>query len=100
MHVDNRLALLRDERYRQDGGRCNGGKGSHRGAVYVATNTRSEIIRRQAAGGSYARDSRPRKYAKGGVEFTASRDDPAWHSREFVVKDCDGRLLAFGADQA
>jgi len=22
----------------------------------------------------------------------------AWHSREFVVKDCDGRLLAFGAD--
>ena len=25
--------------------------------------------------------------------------DTAWHSREFVVKDCDGRLLAFGADQ-
>ena len=21
-----------------------------------------------------------------------------WHSREFVVKDCDGRLLAFGAN--
>jgi hypothetical protein len=21
-----------------------------------------------------------------------------WHSREFVVKDCEGRLLAFGAN--
>jgi len=21
-----------------------------------------------------------------------------WHTREFVVKDCDGRLLAFGAN--
>jgi hypothetical protein len=21
-----------------------------------------------------------------------------WHCREFVVKDCDGRLLAFGAN--
>ncbi len=21
-----------------------------------------------------------------------------WHSREFVVKDCDGRLLAFGVN--
>jgi hypothetical protein len=21
-----------------------------------------------------------------------------WHKREFVVKDCDGRLLAFGAN--
>jgi hypothetical protein len=20
-----------------------------------------------------------------------------WHAREFVVKDCDGRLLAFGS---
>ena len=25
--------------------------------------------------------------------------DTGWHSREFVVKDCDGRLLAFGAGQ-
>ena len=25
--------------------------------------------------------------------------DTAWHSREFVVKDCDGRLLCFGADK-
>lgn len=24
--------------------------------------------------------------------------DTPWHSREFVVKDCDGRLLAFGAN--
>jgi hypothetical protein len=23
-----------------------------------------------------------------------------WNSREFVVKDCDGRLLAFGANLA
>jgi len=23
--------------------------------------------------------------------------DTPWRSREFVVKDCDGRLLAFGA---
>jgi len=33
------------------------------------------------------------------VEFTRVLGDTAWHSREFVVKDCDGRLLAFGADQ-
>lgn len=26
-------------------------------------------------------------------------DDTEWGMREFVVKDCDGRLLAFGADQ-
>jgi glyoxalase/bleomycin resistance protein/dioxygenase superfamily protein len=33
------------------------------------------------------------------VEFTRAVGDTAWHSREFVVKDCDGRLLAFGADR-
>ena len=30
---------------------------------------------------------------------SSSRDpfgDTPWHLREFVVKDCDGRLLAFG----
>ncbi|MCW5983544.1 MAG: VOC family protein [Bryobacteraceae bacterium] len=32
-----------------------------------------------------------------GVEFTRELGDTPWHSREFVVKDCDGRLLAFGA---
>jgi len=34
------------------------------------------------------------EYAAQGVEFT----NMPWHSREFVVKDCDGRLLAFGAN--
>jgi uncharacterized glyoxalase superfamily protein PhnB len=32
-----------------------------------------------------------------GVEFTRELSDTPWRSREFVVKDCDGRLLAFGA---
>ena len=39
------------------------------------------------------------EYLARGVEFTRALGDTAWHSREFVVKDCDGRLLAFGADQ-
>ena len=39
------------------------------------------------------------EYAGRGVEFTRPLGDTPWHSREFVVKDCDGRLLAFGADQ-
>jgi len=38
------------------------------------------------------------EYAARGVEFTRALGDTPWHSREFVVKDCDGRLLAFGAD--
>ena len=38
------------------------------------------------------------EYDGGGVEFTRSLTDTPWGSREFVVKDCDGRLLAFGAD--
>ena len=33
-----------------------------------------------------------------GVVFTRSLDNTPWDSREFVVKGCDGRLLAFGAD--
>lgn len=37
------------------------------------------------------------EYAARGVEFTRELGDTPWHSREFVVKDCDGRLLAFGA---
>src|SRR5262245_46835912 len=36
-------------------------------------------------------------YAARAVEFTRELGDTPWHSREFVVKDCDGRLLAFGA---
>jgi uncharacterized glyoxalase superfamily protein PhnB len=37
------------------------------------------------------------EYAARGVEFTRGLGDMPWGSREFVVKDCDGRLLAFGA---
>jgi uncharacterized glyoxalase superfamily protein PhnB len=39
------------------------------------------------------------EYASRGVAFTRALGDTPWHSREFVVKDCDGRLLAFGANQ-
>ena len=38
------------------------------------------------------------EYAAKGVEFTRGLANMPWRSREFVVKDCDGRLLAFGAD--
>jgi uncharacterized glyoxalase superfamily protein PhnB len=38
------------------------------------------------------------EYAARGVEFTRGLANMPWHSREFVVKDCDGRLLAFGAN--
>lgn len=38
------------------------------------------------------------EYAARGVEFTRPLGDTPWQSREFVVKDCDGRLLAFGAN--
>jgi hypothetical protein len=33
-----------------------------------------------------------------GVEFTRGPANMPWRSREFVLKDCDGRLLAFGAN--
>jgi uncharacterized glyoxalase superfamily protein PhnB len=36
------------------------------------------------------------EYAAKGVEFARELDDTPWNSREFVVKDCGGRLLAFG----
>lgn len=38
------------------------------------------------------------EYASKGVEFTRGLGNMPWKCREFVVKDCDGRLLAFGAD--
>ena len=38
------------------------------------------------------------EYSARGVEFTRALGDTPWSSREFVVKDCDGRLLAFGAN--
>jgi len=36
------------------------------------------------------------EYARNGVEFTRKLANMPWNAREFVVKDCDGRLLAFG----
>jgi len=36
------------------------------------------------------------EFARNGVEFTRELANTPWQSREFVVKDCDGRLLAFG----
>jgi len=38
------------------------------------------------------------EYAARGVEMTRELGNMPWRSREFVVKDCDGRLLAFGSD--
>lgn len=38
------------------------------------------------------------EYAANGVEFTRGLANMPWRSREFVVRDCDGRLLAFGAN--
>jgi hypothetical protein len=38
------------------------------------------------------------EYAARGAEFTRHAADTPGHSREFAVKDCDGRLLAFGAE--
>lgn len=38
------------------------------------------------------------EYAAQGLEFTRELGNMPWNSREFVVKDCDGRLLAFGAN--
>jgi len=37
------------------------------------------------------------EYAARGVTFARGLAYMPWNSREFVVKDCDGRLLAFGA---
>ncbi|MBM3810255.1 MAG: bleomycin resistance protein [Acidimicrobiia bacterium] len=38
------------------------------------------------------------EYSALGVEFSRALANMPWQSREFVVKDCDGRLLAFGAN--
>ena len=38
------------------------------------------------------------EYASRGIQFTRSLANMPWNSREFVVKDCDGRLLAFGSN--
>ena len=38
------------------------------------------------------------EYSAKGLEFVRELANTPWHSREFVVKDCDGRLLAFGSN--
>ena len=38
------------------------------------------------------------EYAGKGLEFARGLANMPWNCREFVVKDCDGRLLAFGAN--
>jgi uncharacterized glyoxalase superfamily protein PhnB len=38
------------------------------------------------------------EFSEKGVEFTRLPTDMPWRCREFVVKDCDGRLLAFGTN--
>jgi uncharacterized glyoxalase superfamily protein PhnB len=38
------------------------------------------------------------EYSARGVEFAREIGNMPWNSREFVVKDCDGRLLVFGAN--
>jgi hypothetical protein len=43
-------------------------------------------------------DALDAEYAANGVEFTRGLGNMPWRSREFVAKDCDGRLLAFGAN--
>jgi uncharacterized glyoxalase superfamily protein PhnB len=43
-------------------------------------------------------DSLYGEYTAAGVAFTRELANTPWNTREFVVKDCDGRLLAFGAN--
>jgi catechol 2,3-dioxygenase-like lactoylglutathione lyase family enzyme len=38
------------------------------------------------------------EYVARGVEFARELGDTPWQVREFVVKDCDGRLLVFGSN--
>lgn len=38
------------------------------------------------------------EYSAKGAEFTREPGNMPWGAREFVVKDCDGRLLAFGSN--
>jgi uncharacterized glyoxalase superfamily protein PhnB len=38
------------------------------------------------------------EYAATGIDFVRPLSDMPWQTREFVIKDCDGRLLAFGSN--
>jgi catechol 2,3-dioxygenase-like lactoylglutathione lyase family enzyme len=37
------------------------------------------------------------EYTARGVDFTRNLDRTPWGTVEFVIRDCDGRLLAFGS---
>lgn len=39
------------------------------------------------------------EYSAKHIEFTRALAGTPWGTREFVIKDCDGRLLAFGANE-
>jgi catechol 2,3-dioxygenase-like lactoylglutathione lyase family enzyme len=38
------------------------------------------------------------EYTANNVEFARTLNDMPWQCREFVIKDCEGRLLVFGAN--
>jgi uncharacterized glyoxalase superfamily protein PhnB len=60
--------------------------------LYLQTLSKRDYLFVEDADALYA------EYAAQGVEFTRGLGNMPWHKREFVVKDCDGRLLAFGAN--
>jgi len=61
-------------------------------AEFIPTRSGARLLFVEDADALYA------EYAAQGVEFTRGLGNMPWHKREFVVKDCDGRLLAFGAN--
>jgi len=70
-------------------------RGTPRNTRRLPCATRSPSYRSRAQS---AADALYAEYAAQGVEFTRGLGNMPWHCREFVVKDCDGRLLAFGAN--
>ena len=66
---------------------CSGFQG-----LYLQTLSKRAYLSVEDADALYA------EYAAQGVEFTRELGNTPWRERGFVVKDCDGRLLAFGAN--
>jgi hypothetical protein len=66
---------------------CSGFQG-----LYLQTLSKRAYLSVEDADALYA------EYASQGVEFTRKLGNTPWRERGFVVKDCDGRLLAFGAN--
>jgi len=60
--------------------------------LYLQTLSKRDYLIVEGADALYA------EYAAQGVEFTRELGNMPWHKREFMVKGCDGRLLAFGAN--